>query len=72
MHESGSQATKPPPAAVAASGRVSTVSTMTNEDGITVLETQISGRMLDVKEREILARTIAEDDPVNGSVGAGE
>ncbi|WP_189635847.1 hypothetical protein [Pseudomonas chlororaphis] len=45
---------------------------MTNEDGITVLETQISGRMLDVKEREILARTIAEDDPVNGSVGAGE
>ncbi len=44
---------------------------MTNEDGITVLEGQTRGLVPGVKEQEVLVRMLAEGDPTNGAAGAG-
>ncbi|AZD08044.1 Acyl dehydratase [Pseudomonas chlororaphis] len=53
-------------------GRATAAITMTNEDGIIVLEGQTRGLVPGPKEREILMRLLAEGDPANGAAGAGE
>ncbi|WDH25568.1 MaoC family dehydratase [Pseudomonas chlororaphis] len=53
-------------------GRGSAAISMTNEDGIIVLEGQTSGLVPGPKERAILMRMLAEGDPTNGAAGAGE
>ncbi|PMY59733.1 MULTISPECIES: MaoC family dehydratase [Pseudomonas] len=53
-------------------GRATAAISMTNEDGIIVLEGQTSGLVPGPKERAILMRMLAEGDPSNGAAGAGE
>ncbi|WP_454188770.1 MaoC family dehydratase [Pseudomonas sp. ADAK2 TE3594] len=47
-------------------GRATAVVTMTNEDGITVLEGETSGVLPGPQEREIMRQMLAESDPTNG------
>lgn len=53
-------------------GRATAAISMTNEDGIIVLEGQTSGLVPGPKERAILMRMLAECDPTNGAAGARE
>jgi acyl dehydratase len=47
-------------------GRATAAITMTNEEGITVLEAETSGVVPGVKERKVLAQMLSEGDPTNG------
>jgi acyl dehydratase len=47
-------------------GRAKAVITMTNEDGITVLEGETRGVLPGPREREIMMQMLAEGDPTNG------
>ncbi|MFJ2362686.1 MaoC family dehydratase [Pseudomonas sp. NPDC087697] len=51
-------------------GRATAAITMTNEQGITVLEAETSGVVPGVKEREILMQMLSEGDPTNGGATA--
>lgn len=47
-------------------GRALASATMTNENGVTVIEAEIGGIVPGEKEREILSRMLSEGDPTNG------
>jgi acyl dehydratase len=50
-------------------GRATAVVTMTNEEGINVLEGQTRGVLPDAQGREILKQMLLEGDPTNGAGG---
>ena len=51
--------------AVDANGRAMAQAAMTREDGVTVLEADISGIVPGVEERKVLDRMLSEGDPTN-------
>ena len=52
--------------AIDQNGRAKASVTLTKEDGITVIEAEISGIVPGVEERKVLSQMLSEGDPTNG------
>jgi 3-hydroxybutyryl-CoA dehydratase len=52
--------------AIDQNGRASASVTITKEDGITVIEAEISGIVPGLEERKVLSQMLSEGDPTNG------
>jgi acyl dehydratase len=55
--------------AISDSGRAKASVTITNGDGATVVEAEISGLVPGPAERRVLAQMLSEGDPTNGLIG---
>ena len=54
--------------AIDQNGRAKASVTLTKEDGVTVIEAEVSGIMPGLEERKVLSQMLSEGDPTNGLV----